>query len=669
MKKFYFLLSGLILLCVPNIVTAQCVTINCISDTILPSDSSICGAVFNYNVQVNSVCFNDTVNFSYTGNPQSWVVPAGVTMIHVELLGAAGGGNAVGPAGLGGRLTANIPVTPGQTLEIYVGGIGDVSGTAGYNGGGSGLGGSPSNPGSGGGGATDIRIGGITLNDRVLVAGGGGGGTENGGSSTGGNGGGLTGADGGCGGNPWGCTPLNLATGGTQLTGGLGGTSVSCAWNGFNGSFGQGGNSHNNYRSAGGGGGWYGGGGAHNGCAGAGGSSYAHPTATLVAHTQGYNPGDGMVRIAYNSIPYSTTLIAGLPSGSTFPVGTTTNTISVIDSIGNADTCSFTVTIVDQEPPTIIVPADIASCSFITTSLAPMVNDNCAGITVTYYTTGATITSGTGDITGTPFGIGTTTVWYVVQDAQGNLDSASFDVTIYPTPVVSLSPFSNNSVCITGGTVPLPSASPAGGSYSGTGVVGSNFDPSVSGTGNFWITYTYTSVDGCIDSDSTMISVYPLPVVSLSSFSNDTVCVNGGTIPLPLGSPAAGSYSGAGVVGSNFDPSVSGTGDFWITYTSVSGDGCVNSDSTMISVIGCSGLESWSEGFKIYPNPSTGILTVEIDEASVLFITNTLGEMILTRTLPGGNAMIDLSAVSSGVYYVSLQTPKKILRSSIMIVR
>ncbi|HPE87092.1 MAG TPA: HYR domain-containing protein, partial [Bacteroidales bacterium] len=55
----------------------------------------------------------------------------------------------------------------------------------------------------------------------------------------------------------------------------------------------------------------------------------------------------------------STLQTGGLPSGSAFPVGTTTNTFEVTDASGNTTTCSFTVTVNDTENPTLTCPADI----------------------------------------------------------------------------------------------------------------------------------------------------------------------------------------------------------------------------------------------------------------------------------------------------------------------
>ena len=122
--------------------------------------------------------------YSYTGAPQTFVVPAGVNLIQIETWGAQGGGPVGGGApGLGGYAIGSLVVTPGQNLNIYVGGAGEAHGlgtpcVGGWNGGGgTGIG---LDPGSGGvytgsgGGASDVRVGGNGLGNRIIVAGGGG---------------------------------------------------------------------------------------------------------------------------------------------------------------------------------------------------------------------------------------------------------------------------------------------------------------------------------------------------------------------------------------------------------------------------------------------------------------------------------------------------------------
>src|SRR5690606_26088196 len=55
------------------------------------------------------------------------------------------------------------------------------------------------------------------------------------------------------------------------------------------------------------------------------------------------------ITVTYNTV--AVTQIAGLPSGSVFPVGTTTNTFETTDPSGNISTCSFDVTVEDTEAP------------------------------------------------------------------------------------------------------------------------------------------------------------------------------------------------------------------------------------------------------------------------------------------------------------------------------
>ncbi|MFN8394956.1 MAG: HYR domain-containing protein [Bacteroidia bacterium] len=79
-----------------------------------------------------------------------------------------------------------------------------------------------------------------------------------------------------------------------------------------------------------------------------------------------------------------TTQTAGLASGAAFPVGTTTNTFRVTDAAGNtATSLSFTVTISDNQLPTITCPSNVTGnndpgqCSKVVTFTAPVGADNC----------------------------------------------------------------------------------------------------------------------------------------------------------------------------------------------------------------------------------------------------------------------------------------------------
>ncbi|WP_178313110.1 HYR domain-containing protein, partial [Algibacter luteus] len=126
----------------------------------------------------------------------------------------------------------------------------------------------------------------------------------------------------------------------------------------------------------------------------------------------------------------TTVQIAGLPSGSAFPVGTTTNTFEVTDAAGLKATSSFDVTVNDTQAPAITCPADIVvsndtdSCDAVVTYVAPVGTDNCAGATTALLS---------GPASGSTFPLGTTTVTYEVTDAAGNKTQCSFDVTVNDT--------------------------------------------------------------------------------------------------------------------------------------------------------------------------------------------------------------------------------------------
>jgi glycine rich protein len=222
------------------------------------------------------------VPFGYTGAEQSWTVPAGVTTVHLALVGGRGGtGQSSAIGGNPNKVTGDVTVTPGSTLYLEVGGVGlngAGGGNGGFNGGGPGGTGATSTGGGGGGGASDVRtIASIdvgSLASRLLVAAGGGGG---GGGSTGGAGGpaGLPGQGGASGAQGGGA--------GSLAAGGPGGSGINGS-SGGPGALGLGGAGESATVDSGGGGGagYYGGGGgggtslvfAPGAAGGGGGSSY-----------------------------------------------------------------------------------------------------------------------------------------------------------------------------------------------------------------------------------------------------------------------------------------------------------------------------------------------------------------------------------------------------------
>jgi hypothetical protein len=130
---------------------------------------------------IDTFSSNRIYNFPCTSIMQNITVPVGYTTMFVDMTGAASGsGGTLGTPGYGARVQSYYSVTPGSVLHINVGCRGTSCGSTlgyvpgGYNGGGAGYG-SISYVSTGGGGASDIRVDGVGLQNRILVAGGGGG--------------------------------------------------------------------------------------------------------------------------------------------------------------------------------------------------------------------------------------------------------------------------------------------------------------------------------------------------------------------------------------------------------------------------------------------------------------------------------------------------------------
>ena len=709
-----------------------------------------------------------TQTFNYTGSVQQFTVPSCVTSVTVDLKGA-GGGNGVDPSfnamangGKGGRVQATITVSPGDILYIYVGGAGgngvNSGGLPGYNGGGQGGWRTDGYRGGGGGGASDIRLNGTALNNRIFIAAGGGGGGDNYGTfnyDKGGDGGGLTGQDGSSGGTAPG---MGSGLGATQSAGGAGGN-----WSGYctsqSGSLGQGGNAcggsaggnDGNSGGGGGGGGFYGGGGG-NWAGGGGGSSYASPSATGLTHTAGFQTGNGIVSITYTpAIPaaagpitgpvnvcagstanYSISSVSGatsyawsVPTGAVINSGQGTTSINV--TFGST---SGTISVTPSNSCGSSVPANLT----VTVNTAPVVNlgpnqTQCGGsVTLDAQNAGSTYLWSNNATTQTISVSSSGTYSVVVTNAGGCTGSGTVNVTINTPPTVNLGP--NQTQC--GGSVTLD-AQNAGSTYlwsnnattqtisvsssgtysvtvtaangcTGTGTVNVtiNTPPTVNlgadvtqcggtvlldaGTGSAYAwsnsattqttnvsasgTYSVvvTDANGCTGSDAINVTINTPPTVTLN-MPGTFACINWPAYALSGGSPNGGTYSGPGVSGGNFDPSVAGQGTWTIQYDFTDVNGCQGSATQNITVDLCTGVNTSIENneMEVFPNPASDKLNIlfNSDAGTIgIQVLDMQGKVIYDVTEKnihaGDNRQLDLSSYSNGIYFVKMVSEKGI---------
>ncbi|MCK5944882.1 MAG: hypothetical protein KAI24_23035 [Planctomycetes bacterium] len=226
--------------------------------------------------------------FTHTGGLQTFVVPADAAMLRLTVEGAAGGGSNSIVGGRGGRITGNVSLAAGTTLQMLVGQRGQ--------GGGQLLGG-------GGGGASFVAVGtgGYADFATPLLVAGGGGGRNLTGPAAGGHGGVVLGGSGlggshtsvaGSGAGALGDgSNGSIGSGGqAAISGGAGGTGST--YGGYGG-----GGAGANYR-AGGGGGYTGGIAGTSTNNSTGGASFADPSVKAVLNEAGaINYSNGRIRI------------------------------------------------------------------------------------------------------------------------------------------------------------------------------------------------------------------------------------------------------------------------------------------------------------------------------------------------------------------------------------
>ncbi|MDH7444355.1 T9SS type A sorting domain-containing protein [Aquimarina sp. 2201CG14-23] len=186
-------------------------------------------------------------------------------------------------------------------------------------------------------------------------------------------------------------------------------------------------------------------------------------------------------------------------------------------------------------------------------------------------------------------GVGVFTLTY---DQGGN--SASDTIEVFAIGTTGCLDFTAPAdLCVDAGVqTGLGSGSPTGGVYSGSGITDDgngmtySFNPIAAGVGVHIITYTEGG-----NSVTDDIEVFALPSVVFTALAD--LCVDAGIQLSSLtGTPSGGTYSGPGVTnigdGINylFNPLIAGVGTHTLTYTYTDGNGCTNSASDDVEVLG-----------------------------------------------------------------------------------
>jgi hypothetical protein len=145
-------------------------------------------------------------------------------------------------------------------------------------------------------------------------------------------------------------------------------------------------------------------------------------------------------------------------------------------------------------------------------------------------------------------------------------------------------------VCEGGGPIALIGASPSGGTWSGTGVSDSDFNPTGLLPGSYIVTYSYTNAKGCSSSNNKTVTINTRPIVDAGpdqTITSGGSTVIGGSLTASGGIPPY-NYSWTPTTGLNdstlANPTASPTSTTTYTVTVTDNKGCTGSDSMTLSV-------------------------------------------------------------------------------------
>ncbi|WP_229791267.1 HYR domain-containing protein [Winogradskyella epiphytica] len=246
----------------------------------------------------------------------------------------------------------------------------------------------------------------------------------------------------------------------------------------------------------------------------------------------------------------------GLTSGDNFPIGTTTIEYTATDGNGNNSICTFTITVIDNEMPTIECPLDDivveadSNCEFTSEALAlldpsvittPSFGDNCTGVNISNNLAGQL-----------PLPVGNHIITWTVSDEAGNTINCNQNITVADVtpPVITCptpSPFYNTDAGQCHATL----------SFNATATDNCNGSPiityEVAGTP---ITFPYaftvgtTTVDVIADDGNGLISTCSFNVIVQDNEAPIAVCQ---TFTVPLDASGNASIVASDIDGGSFD--------------------------------------------------------------------------------------------------------------------
>ncbi|MCW3102854.1 MAG: hypothetical protein JWO09_1294 [Bacteroidetes bacterium] len=330
------------------------------------------------------------------------------------------------------------------------------------------------------------------------------------------------------------------------------------------------------------------------------------------------------------------------------PAGTMAYTVTgTTTSTGCTNTDMITITV--NSLPTVSASSDAPADAV------------CNGGAVTLTGSGADSYSWDNSVTDAVAFTPAATMMYTVTGtttATGCTNTAMITIAVNSLPAVNASSDAAGDAVCAGSAVTLSGSGADTYTWDNSVTDGVAFMPAA--TNMYMVTGT-TTATGCTNTAMITVTVNPLPTVDLASFP--LYCIYSGVISLSPGTPAGGTYTGTGVSGSSFDTGI-GAGTYAISYAYTDANGCSGTDTENLVVDLCTGIADAAglESLNVYPNPSTGTLTVSYSQLLsgdlTVRIMDVQGKVVAAESLSRFAGMyshtFDLGGVDKGVYFLEI---------------
>lgn len=192
---------------------------------------------------------------------------------------------------------------------------------------------------------------------------------------------------------------------------------------------------------------------------------------------------------------------------------------------------------------------------------------------------------------------------------------------------------------------------------------------------------------GTFATDSMMLYFNKIPEVRAGK--DDTICVNDsyycqGEVNYSSNyywtSTGDGSFNDSTSLNAIYTPAQSDTAIVWILFTlkALPEEPCAQAvaDNFLLHVESCTGYSEFQDKrfFKVYPNPTSGMLTIELDkigsEKYTIQVLDNAGKIIFNGNYSNHYGIIkkqvDFSYLSKGYYYITLKTEEEILTTKLI---